>query len=96
MCKAWIESYRHDNHGLTHRDGEVPFHRRHAEWLVLLSTLWMAKEFPGYVPLADVEADFGDRVGIRRRFVQFLLAEAHLINQDQYTRLINLAGCSST
>jgi hypothetical protein len=92
LCEPWIESYRNDNHGLVHRNGRVPFHRRHAEWLVLLSALWMNREFPDYSPLKVVIADFGDISHIQDRFKYFSLADGELLNAPLREKFHQLTG----
>jgi hypothetical protein len=92
LCESWIESYRDENHGLMHRNGRVPFHRRHAEWLVLLSALWMHREFPEYAPLKVAIADFGDLPAIQDRFRHFSMADGDLLTAELRAQFSTLSG----
>lgn len=52
LCREWVISYR-QRESTRLQDVGAHFHRRHAEWLFLLCTLWMQKTFPNYPALAE-------------------------------------------
>jgi hypothetical protein len=85
LCRAWIESYR-TRQGIS---GTLPYHRRHAEWLVLLCRLWMHHHYPVYKSLSrfttDVEAD-------RRRFFEMSTAESDLMPDHVKHDIESLVG----
>jgi hypothetical protein len=76
LCRGWIRSYQ-KKHRVTDATGMVTFHRRHAEWLVLLSALWMKKHFPMYQPLSNVLEEYQGQ--IQRVFASHTIVEIELM-----------------
>jgi len=92
LWEAWIQTYREHNPELMHRNGHVRYHRRHAEWLVMLSALWMNQEYPGYGPLKVVIDDFGGLEEIKAKFRYYTLADASLMRPNVRREMARLSG----
>ena len=92
LCEAWVASYRERNPTLVNRDDDIAYHRRHAEWLVLLSFLWMSREFPDYPHLRAIEEDFHGRAGIEKRFKGLCQVDAELLSKERKRTIERLSG----
>ncbi len=59
LCRSWIKSYRESQHTISQAQvthgAAVYYHRRHAEWLVLITVAWMTRywSYPNCGLVAD-------------------------------------------
>ena len=75
LCEDWIAQYRRLESVQDPTIG-VHFHRRHGEWLFLLSALWMQRNFAKYPPLAEA---CRNRSGMKDEFVKLTHFESSLM-----------------
>lgn len=49
LCRSWVKSYRESQHAIsqigTSDTPNAHYHRRHAEWLALVATIWMSQHW---------------------------------------------------
>lgn len=75
LCRDWIYNYREQESTKVQSIG-AHFHRRHAEWLFLLSALWMQRNFPNYPSLAGA---CRNRSHLKEDFVALTMIEPSLM-----------------
>lgn len=87
ICKDWIKSYRdvESVHRLdsTEELGFTSFHRRHAEWIVLLAVLWMKKnwKYKNADLVIELYSDDGSGLSImKNRFLEICQQDKVLMN----------------
>lgn len=89
LCEDWVTNYRKSESARDPKVG-VYFHRRHGEWLFLLSALWMERSFPKYPPLAQA---CRNRSPLKEDFVKLTRLESSLMPewvQLQIARIVQL------
>jgi len=84
LCRSWVNSYREDEKAIsqvqtTHTPG-VHYHRRHAEWLALIATLWMTRHWR--YPNCDLIADwYGGKQNLPQKIRALSRADGALMPQ---------------
>ena len=88
-CAPWVARYRTVQRTY---QGSVPFHRRYAEWLVLVAAVWMQRHYPNYTPLKEVHHLFGGHQAIEKRLVDQSAQEADTLDPHARHELRLLLG----
>lgn len=83
LCYQWIKSYR-EQERIYDAQAKIPFHRRHAEWVVILSTLWMYKNYPKYEPLSIFAEKIVSKDELLPRFLDLCKSEVDIL--DSFTK----------
>ena len=95
LCRSWVKSYRDEERAIpqveTMRFPSVYYHRRHAEWLVLVTVLWMVRHWS--YPNCDLVAEwYGGKQNIPDMIRALSCADGSLISRAVLDDVRSLTG----
>lgn len=95
LCRSWVKSYREDEKAIsqmqTTRTSSASYHRRHAEWLALVASLWMARHW--HYPSCDRVAEwYGGEQNLRETVQALSWADGALMPQTVCDEVKSLTG----
>jgi hypothetical protein len=95
LCRSWVKSYRESEQVIqrgenTHATA-VPYHRRHAEWLVLITAAWMMRNW-AYPNCEHVVEWYGGKQHIPAQIQSYSLADGLLMTPTVIRDIRELTG----
>lgn len=79
ICHTWVANHRQKEMSLTPTN--IPFHRRHAEWLSILCALWMKDHYPSYKSLEKFYEIYGGEHTLKNIFTSYTELEKNSLNK---------------
>ena len=95
VCRHWVKSYREEENftsNAVHNNNSVPYHRRHGEWLVLLTLLWVKNKSLSFKNYEELLTDYGGEKKIEQLLVQYSRNDAELMPKNAWRDIKLLTG----